>query len=103
MQRVSAVILERRFATPHPAAEGHFPGDPIIPGAVLFSDTLSAIADYLGIVVDACEIKSAKFFRPVRPGETLRIEFSRAPGEIKFVCRVEDYSVLSGQVLCAGW
>jgi 3-hydroxyacyl-[acyl-carrier-protein] dehydratase len=99
---MSVLTLERRFAATHPAAEGHFPGDPIIPGAVLLSDTLSAIADHLGIILHPCEIRSAKFFRPVRPGETLRIEFSPTAGQIKFVCRVEANTVLSGQVACAG-
>jgi 3-hydroxymyristoyl/3-hydroxydecanoyl-(acyl carrier protein) dehydratase len=42
---------------------------------------------------------SAKFLHPVRPGETVSIEFSEAKaGSIKFACVVGTTSVLTGTV-----
>lgn len=85
----------------HPAADGHFPGNPIIPGAVLLAETLQAIADSAAIRLAPCQIKSAKFFQPVRPGDRMLIDFAQSsPGEIRFTCAVDGKTVLAGQVKC---
>ena len=70
---------ERVFPADHPAALGHFPGNPIIPGAVLLDETLRAIESGLGVSLACLRIRSAKFLAPVRPGDRVVIEFSR-PG-----------------------
>jgi 3-hydroxyacyl-[acyl-carrier-protein] dehydratase len=94
-------LLERSLAPDHPAAQGHFPGNPIIPGAVLLSETLRAIESALGLPLSPCAIRAAKFPHPARPGERLRIEFSGHPGEtIRFSCAVGVLAVLSGEVTC---
>jgi 3-hydroxyacyl-[acyl-carrier-protein] dehydratase len=94
--------IEHFIPAQHPAADGHFPGNPIIPGAVLLSDTLRAIAQSAVIHITPCHIKSAKFFRPVRPGDRVLIEFTQnSPGEIKFTSMVDGKIVLAGQVKCA--
>lgn len=92
---------ERRFPLDHPAAQGHFPGNPIIPGAVLLSETLSAIEAGLGVSLSPCRVKSAKFVHPVRPGDRVAIEYSGfVKRGIKFTCAVEGQAVLSGEVAC---
>lgn len=91
--------VEQRFATDHPAAQGHFPGNPIIPGAVLLSEALSAIEAALGVGPSPCQVKSAKFVRPTRPGDRVTIEYSGfARRGIRFVCAVGGQPVLSGEV-----
>ncbi len=60
------VPVRESFAPPAIAFEGHFPGDPVLPGIV----TLAALRG--GAPVQA--IESAKFRRIVRPGESLAIE-----------------------------
>lgn len=93
--------VECFFALDHPAAQGHFPGDPIIPGAVLLSETLKAIETNLGVILSPCRIKAAKFFYPTRPGDRIRIEVTGlAPDEIKIACSVEGKTVLTGVVEC---
>jgi len=69
-------ILERSFPTDHAAAQGHFPGNPIIPGAVLLSEVLLAIEADLGRRLHACRVKSAKFVHPVRPGDRIRLRMT---------------------------
>ena len=93
--------LERVFAPDHAAAQGHFPGNPIIPGALLLSEALRAIETSLGKDLCPYQIRSAKFIRPVRPGERVSIDFSRR-GEkrISFSCKVEATLVLAGEVVC---
>ena len=94
-------MIERVFRPDHPAAQGHFPGNPIIPGAVLLDETLRAIEAGLDTGLAPFRIRSAKFLHPARPGDRVQIEFSRtARGEIKFTCAVEGRTVLTGQVTC---
>lgn len=93
--------IECFFPLDHPAAEGHFPGNPIIPGAVLLSETLRLIGIELGRSVSPLEIRTAKFFLPTRPGDLVSIEFTGgAPGDIRFACSVRGRTVLDGQIRC---
>lgn len=83
-------FLEVRFSSDHPSAPGHFPGNPIIPGAVLLDEVLHAIAGAAG-VAEATTIRSAKFLQPVRPGDAVRIRWQAdSGGQIKFECRLLD-------------
>lgn len=85
----------------HPAARGHFPGNPIIPGAVLLSATLQAIEAALHAQLSPCRIKSAKFYRPVRPGDKVAVEYLRSGAEdIRFSGNVNGKTVLTGHVQC---
>jgi 3-hydroxyacyl-[acyl-carrier-protein] dehydratase len=92
-------VIERVFQPDHPASQGHFPGNPIIPGAVLLSETLLAIEAGLGASLVPFQITSAKFLHPTRPGDRVLIEFSRtARGEVRFTCAVGGRPVLTGQM-----
>ena len=94
-------MIERVFQPDHPASQGHFPGNPIIPGAVLLDETLRAIEAGLDAGLAPFRIRSAKFLHPARPGDRVQIEFSRTDrGEIKFACTVGGRPVLTGQVTC---
>lgn len=66
-----------------PFFEGHFPGNPVMPGvliveamgqtgAVLMSKSLDA--DVNGKTIFFTSITEARFRQPVRPGDTLRME-----------------------------
>jgi 3-hydroxyacyl-[acyl-carrier-protein] dehydratase len=80
---------EYRFDDAHPTAAGHFPGNPIIPGAVLLDEVLSTIAAAGGAPAMHCEIKSVKFLLPVRPGDRIVIRWHGTPsGETRFECIV---------------
>lgn len=95
------VTVERFFPLDHPAAQGHFPGNPIIPGAVLLSETLRAIEASLDLSLSPGQLGSAKFLHPARPGDRVRIEFSDSTrGAIKFACSVGPVTVLTGVVTC---
>lgn len=58
-----------RFAADHPAGPGHFPGNPIIPGAAL----LDALLPALGAQGEGMRIDAVKFHHPVRPGEAIEV------------------------------
>jgi 3-hydroxyacyl-[acyl-carrier-protein] dehydratase len=57
----------------HPSAAGHFPGNPIIPGALLLDAALEAMD-----VASLASIRSAKFLRPIRPGTALELRWCLA-------------------------
>jgi len=81
--------LEVRFAVDHLTAAGHFPGNPIIPGAVLLDEVLQAVAGTGD--VKRWVIRSAKFLQPVRPGEAIMIRWEHDPeGQTRFECRLLD-------------
>lgn len=83
---------EHRFDADHPTAAGHFPGNPIIPGALLLDHALRAIGAGAPL-----EIQVAKFLRPVRPGDSVAIRWQHQDGgAVKFECRVGDEIALSG-------
>jgi acyl-coenzyme A synthetase/AMP-(fatty) acid ligase len=80
-------------------ASGHFPGDPIIPGAVLLQEVLCAVREETARFENACQIRSGKFLRPVRPGERMAIHWSvMDSGDIRFDCSVRNQPVLTGTI-----
>ena len=72
------------FPVGHPAAEGHFPGNPIIPGAVLLREVVTAISGSDDAPAMPREILWAKFHRPVRPGNTVELRWAAAGDEVRF-------------------
>lgn len=92
--------LTLTFAADHPAAAGHFPGNPIIPGALLLAEVLRCIEQAEGARFASCNIKAAKFLHPARPGDTIDIAYTRsALGTIEFQCAVAGTKVLTGGVV----
>ena len=90
------------FSAAHPGAAGHFPGNPIIPGALLLDEILRALG---GAADGPVVIKSAKFFRPLRPGEGVFVQFrSLAGGLKKFECFLsgDETVVASGTIEIGG-
>lgn len=69
----------------HPAFAGHFPGTPIVPGVVLLDEVMHACFADHGLSVSAWQIISVKFLSPLKPDETVMIEYEQfANGSIKF-------------------
>jgi 3-hydroxyacyl-[acyl-carrier-protein] dehydratase len=89
--------LMLQFAVNHPCGAGHFPGNPIIPGALLLDEVLTCIAINLDIEGWSWWVKSAKFPQSVRPGDIVHINYTHAAnGEIRFACTVSNSKVMSG-------
>lgn len=71
----------------HPAFDGHFPGQPILPGVVLLSLVMQALArqpalrERLGATP---LIDSVKFLAPVRPGARLVVQLAEAGRGVGF-------------------
>ena len=88
------------FPVDHPTAAGHFPGNPIIPGAVLLDTALTAIAAAEGLAPAPCRLRSAKFLHPVRPGDRMLVEWQASPtGAIAFSGSVAGRPVMTATML----
>ena len=85
------------IATDHPAFEGHFPGQPILPGVVLLAEVLAGIERCLDRPLDDVRIKVAKFHAPVGPGAQLEVELTDA-GSIAFTVSSAGTRVATGTI-----
>lgn len=63
------------FPADHPAFPGHFPGDPMVPGALLLDEALAIICRARGLSYASLHVDSAKFLHPVRPGQELTVRW----------------------------
>lgn len=91
-------MLLAEFGPEHPAFAGHFPGDPMVPGALLLDAALAALAKRCGVPYEALQVRSAKFLTPVRPGETVRLAYAESPAGLDFQLAVAGAAVAAGLV-----
>lgn len=94
------------FAVGHPAFAGHFPGQPMVPGALLLDAVIQAIARAQPAPSAAPgqpfvrQITSAKFLSPVLPGETLSLTWQPgATGSTRFAICCGLRQIASGTLL----
>ncbi len=95
------MIIEQTiaFSADHPALDGHFPDDPIVPGAVLLDEAASLARERGGRRVTG--VRTAKFKTPLRPGTdcTFRLE-SRDDGALDLTCSVGQTMVVTAILEC---
>jgi 3-hydroxymyristoyl/3-hydroxydecanoyl-(acyl carrier protein) dehydratase len=92
--------LSLEISPQHPAFAGHFPGTPIVPGALLLDEAVRALSEAADLGTAHCEIAAAKFLSVVKPGEALSIEHERGDdGWVRFVIRAPDRTVASGRLI----
>jgi 3-hydroxyacyl-[acyl-carrier-protein] dehydratase len=86
------------IAVDHPAFAGHFPGFPVVPGAVLLDEAMFVIHAATGL---ACNrIAWVKFLHPVRPGDALLVHHEiDAGGGIRFEIMSGADKVVTGSLL----
>jgi 3-hydroxyacyl-[acyl-carrier-protein] dehydratase len=69
--------------------EGHFPGEPVLPGVCVVQAVLVACAERFGRNVQLRRLDSAKFTSPVRPGERLELRLRASQAEAGVRVRAE--------------
>ena len=83
------------FNVDHPAFAGHFPGVPIVPGVLLLDAAVAALEQQTGRRVT--QIASAKFLRPVGPGEGLSLVWD-SPAGTRFEIKAASQLAASGSL-----
>ncbi len=71
----------------HPAFTGHFPGFPVLPGAVLLDEMLRLATQRFGVVPSEWRIAGAKFLSVVAPGDAAEVEYTCGDDVIRFTIR----------------
>ena len=66
------IRVSDQVSAAHPALAGHFPGNPIVPGALLLARVARAAAQAFGDRVGGAP--AVKFLAPLRPGEDFAVE-----------------------------
>jgi 3-hydroxyacyl-[acyl-carrier-protein] dehydratase len=97
-------VARKRFGGEEPFFQGHFPGNPIVPGVLL----AEAMAQTAGIAIGGpgkmfllTAIRAMKFLRPIRPQEEIYFRAKRV-GEVGGLvqCAVEAH--VQGELVAEG-
>ena len=94
------VTVQRHIPVDHPAFVGHFPGRPLLPGAMLLAEVIEAIHQVPAMAAalgPAPTVSAAKFLAPVAPGSDLVVELKRERGGLSFEVRCGAVSVARGR------
>ena len=87
------------IAADHPAFQGHFPGNPLLPGVSLLAEVIEAVlrdAELSTLVGRRPRIGIAKFLAPVQPGATLELHLHAKDGRVHFDVRQGDRPTAAG-------
>jgi 3-hydroxymyristoyl/3-hydroxydecanoyl-(acyl carrier protein) dehydratase len=84
------------FAGDHPAAAGHFPDHPIVPGALLLDAVIAAIAGTAAHVT----VRTTKFLQPIDFGAHVSLRWQALHGQAAFECRLagQENLAMSGKL-----
>jgi 3-hydroxymyristoyl/3-hydroxydecanoyl-(acyl carrier protein) dehydratase len=85
-----------------PWFQGHFPGDPMLPGIAQLHLVMDAIRASLGRGVRLVGLKRVRFKRVIRPEETIEIAAEPVPdkpGMIRFQLMIDGENACSGLML----
>ena len=92
-----AIEVRGAIASNHPALDGHFPGDPIVPGALILCEVLRAARQAMGGDFLPVAIPLARFHAPLRPGEPFVCTIERVDAEtFKYQLKREATLIASG-------
>lgn len=76
--------FESRVAADHPALAGHFPGDPVVPGALMLAIVHAQATERLGFRPGPSRWHRVRFVHPLRPEQRFRIFFEGDSGAFSF-------------------
>ena len=85
----------------HPSLPGHFPGAPVVPGALLLDRIIAIVERDMDCRVT--EIVSAKFHLPLRPETDVRLSVTpETQGDaVTFRCDIDGVSIADGRLRLA--
>jgi 3-hydroxyacyl-[acyl-carrier-protein] dehydratase len=109
------IVAIKNVAVNEPYFQGHFPGNPVMPGVMILESLAqaAAILSFLSMKRDSTQnllyyfvgIDRARFKKPVIPGDQLRLDVTltrlvRGIGKFAAVATVADEVVTEADLLC---
>ncbi len=82
----------------HDCFEGHFPGDPLVPGALMIQWLAELIQNALPADT-LSTLKVMKFISPVRPGDQCEVLLKRKDQKLMVECSIAGQPSLQGQFI----
>lgn len=79
-----------RIPADHPALEGHFPGNPIVPGVVLLELVQRQACALAGFHDGPVRWQRIKFLRPIKPEQPIRLHIEGTADQFSFIIRGDD-------------
>jgi 3-hydroxyacyl-[acyl-carrier-protein] dehydratase len=84
------------IAADHPALDGHFPGNPVVPGVLVLEHVQQALEARIGPVI-LTGVPQVKFVSPLRPDEKCSVVFTEiAAAHARFDCRSGERMIARG-------
>jgi 3-hydroxymyristoyl/3-hydroxydecanoyl-(acyl carrier protein) dehydratase len=97
--RDGAHVLAVHVPTDLRYLEGHFPGDPIVPGIAQLALAERAARTAHEDLGPTRGVKRLKFSARIDPGDDLEIELSRTDDKVRFVIRREETECSRGTIV----
>jgi 3-hydroxymyristoyl/3-hydroxydecanoyl-(acyl carrier protein) dehydratase len=83
------------------AFQGHFPGDPLLPGVVQVDWACRLGQEAFGPLGRFTGLDQIKFLEPIRPSDDLELALTRVPGKLRFQYLGSRVKMSSGTILFA--
>ena len=97
-----AAVVELTLPEEHPAFDGHFPGQPVLPGVVQLDWAIRLAATCFGHTFQPARRFQVKYMRPIAPtptGLTVSLRLDRTRHEVVFEYRRNDIPSSSGRFM----
>lgn len=92
----SNVVGDFRISADHPALPGHFPGQPVVPGAVLLDEAMR-LMEKKGYP-RATAFTMIKFRQPVKPDTTCFVIAEKRHGKLTITITCNEVTVMTAVV-----
>lgn len=82
----------------HPSIPGHFPGNPVVPGAVIIENVIQAFSKLHG-AQQVMSLSTVKFMKPVLINQKIVVHFQNASTSVvSFKCTYGDKVSVLGRL-----
>ncbi|MBW2244432.1 MAG: acyl-CoA synthetase [Deltaproteobacteria bacterium] len=102
-REVQTLVRDLQVPTDLAALEGHFPGQPVVPGVAQLGWALAAAEELAGGKLSLAGVEALKFKEMLLPGGRVRleVELDRLRARVRFRIFAEDRELSSGRLLLA--
>jgi len=94
----AAVCLEIQVPAESPWFDGHFPGDPLVPGVAQLAMVADLLEEALGCPVTLTGVSRVRFKQAIRPGETITVRITPKDASLAFGFNLES----GAEPVCSG-